>query len=134
MGATEMNKEGNRPVVWIEWKFDALPLYSMQMENGLYTLLPGYESRPNPSPFKKRRTESSCPEGGFVSSGSLSNRMSSEKTLSDCLEQRTKAGAETKVNFSGKLFWIECVATLNEAEPEHAIAASPAGASFWLEV
>lgn len=66
------------------------------MENGVYTLLPGYESRPNPSPFKKRRTEASLPEGGFISSGSLSHRMSSEKTLSDCLEQKAKA-ADSKV-------------------------------------
>ena len=61
------------------------------MENGVYTLLPGYESRPNPSPFKKQRTEASLPEGGFIFSGSLSNRKSSEQTLSDCLQQKGKA-------------------------------------------
>lgn len=50
----------------------------LQGEGEVYTLLPGYVSRPNPSPFKRQRTEPPAPEGGFVKPvGSLSQRLSS---------------------------------------------------------
>ena len=53
----------------------------------MYTLLPGYVSRPNPSPHKRQRTESfSKPEGGFVHSHS-------QGLLTDVLGHRGGAGA-----------------------------------------
>ena len=53
----------------------------------MYTLLPGYVSRPNPSPHKRQRAESfSKPEGGFVHSHS-------QGLQADVLEQRGEAGA-----------------------------------------
>ena len=49
----------------------SLPTALVQDDSRMYTLLPGYVSRPNPSPHKRQRIESfSKPEGGFVHSHS----------------------------------------------------------------